>query len=91
MSSISLGLRERGINIINIGLVTSPLLYFAAKKIDSKSGIMITGSHNPKNYNGFKVVINDSPISGIELLSFTHQNISNATTIGQELKSNKFN
>ena len=85
MSSISLGLRERGINIINVGLVTSPLLYFAAKKIDSKSGVMITGSHNPKNYNGFKVVINDSPISGIELLSFTHQNISNAAILGQEL------
>jgi len=84
MSSLSVGLKKRGINIINVGLVTSPLLYFAAKNIDSKSGVMITGSHNPKNYNGFKVVINDCPISGLELLSFTHQNISNAATFGQE-------
>ena len=84
MISLSAGLRKRGINIINVGLVTSPLLYFAAKNIDSKSGVMITGSHNPKNYNGFKVVIDDSPISGLELLSFTHQNIPNPATLGQE-------
>jgi phosphomannomutase / phosphoglucomutase len=84
MSSISLGLRERGINILNVGLVTSPLLYFAAKNIDSKSGVMITGSHNPKNYNGFKVVVNDSPISGIELFNFTHQNIPNSVILGKE-------
>ena len=62
MNNLSSSLKERGINIVNIGLVTSPLLYFAAKKLDSKSGVMITGSHNPKNYNGFKVVINDAPI-----------------------------
>ena len=61
------GLIESGINVDNIGLVTSPLLYFAAKKSTSKSGIMITGSHNPKNYNGIKMVINDSPISGTEI------------------------
>jgi phosphomannomutase / phosphoglucomutase len=84
MSSLSVGLRKRGINIINVGLVTSPLLYFAAKNIDSKSGVMITGSHNPKNYNGFKVVIDDSPISGLELLRFTHQNILNVTILGKE-------
>ena len=65
---LSKQLRLLGINIVNIGLVTSPLLYFAAKKLKSKPGVMITGSHNPKNYNGFKIVINDSPVSGIEML-----------------------
>ena len=45
-----------GINVENIGLVTTPLLYYAAKKSKSKSGVMITGSHNPKNYNGIKPV-----------------------------------
>ena len=85
MSSLSACLLERGINIINIGLVTSPLLYFAAKKIDSKSGVMITGSHNPKNYNGFKVVINDAPISGLELLNFINEELPNAEIVGQEI------
>ena len=44
---LSRELKSYGINVLNIGTVTSPLLYFAAKKIKSKSGIMITGSHNP--------------------------------------------
>ena len=57
-----------GINVKNIGLVTSPMLYFAAKKEISKSGIIITGSHNPKNYNGIKMVIDDKPVSGSQIL-----------------------
>jgi phosphomannomutase/phosphoglucomutase len=65
---LSKELQSLGINIVNVGIVTSPLLYFAAKKLTSKSGVMITGSHNPKNYNGFKIVINDLPVSGIEML-----------------------
>lgn len=60
-------LNQRGINTIDIGLVTSPLLYFAAKNTPHKSGVMITGSHNPKNHNGFKTVINDKPVAGEEL------------------------
>jgi len=63
------GLVDSGINVNNIGLVTSPMLYFAAKKEKSKSGIIITGSHNPKNYNGIKMVINDNSVSGLEILS----------------------
>ncbi len=63
-----------GINVVNIGLVTTPLLYFAAKKNESKSGVMITGSHNPKNYNGIKLLINDKPISGFEIYKLIHQN-----------------
>ena len=52
---LSRELQSLGINIVNVGVVTSPLLYFAAKKLNSKSGVMITGSHNPKNYNGLKL------------------------------------
>ena len=68
LKSLSKELQLNGINIVNVGVVTSPLLYFAAKKLSSKSGVMITGSHNPKEYNGFKIVINDLPISGIDIL-----------------------
>ena len=88
MHSLSLGLRARGIDIVNVGLVTSPLLYFAAKKINSKSGVMITGSHNPKNDNGFKIVINDSPISGLELLNFIDEKIPDSVKSGQEVHQN---
>jgi phosphomannomutase/phosphoglucomutase len=62
------GIAQYGIDVNNIGLATSPMLYFAAKKEDSKSGVMITGSHNPKNYNGVKMVINDNSVSGNEIL-----------------------
>ena len=67
LNSLSNSLSSYGINVINIGLVSTPLLYFAAKKNKHKSGIMITGSHNPKNYNGVKMVINDNPVSGSEI------------------------
>ena len=69
LRTLSSELQSLGINVLNIGIVTSPLLYFAAKKIKSKSGIMITGSHNPKNYNGFKIVINDLQVSGKEIFN----------------------
>tara|TARA_Y100001936_G_scaffold171199_1_gene167515 strand:- start:1767 stop:3140 length:1374 start_codon:yes stop_codon:yes gene_type:complete len=85
LKSLSKELQSLGINVLNIGIVTSPLLYFAAKKIKSKSGIMITGSHNPKNYNGFKVVINDSPISGLEILNLISVKFSDFKHLGKEI------
>jgi phosphomannomutase/phosphoglucomutase len=60
-------LSKNGIDVINTGMATTPLLYFAAKKSKCKSGVMITGSHNPKNYNGIKIIINDKPVSGTEI------------------------
>ena len=67
MNALENSLVNNGINIENIGIVTSPLLYYAAKKHSSKSGIMVTGSHNPKEYNGIKMIINDEPVSGKEI------------------------
>lgn len=49
------GLLETGINVIDLGLVTTPMYYYAKKKLKIKNGIMITASHNPKEYNGFKI------------------------------------
>jgi len=84
LAALSKELRSFGINIINVGLVTSPLLYFAAKKLSSKSGVMITGSHNPKNYNGFKIVINDLPVSGTEMLNLISNKITHSKGSGSE-------
>ena len=67
MNALENSLINNGINVENIGIVTSPLLYYAAKKHSSKSGIMVTGSHNPKEYNGIKMIINDEPVSGKEI------------------------
>lgn len=53
--SLIYGLTESGINVINLGVVTTPMLNFACHKLSNPYGIMITASHNPKNDNGFKV------------------------------------
>jgi phosphomannomutase/phosphoglucomutase len=74
LSELSQTLSLFGIKVINLGLVTSPLLYFAAKKNKFKSGVMITGSHNPKEYNGIKLVIDDKPISGSDILELIENN-----------------
>lgn len=49
------GILETGIDVINLGLVTTPMYYFAKYHLEIYSGIMITASHNPKEYNGFKM------------------------------------
>lgn len=53
------GLRESGINVIDLGLVTTPMYYYALIKYNIPSGIMITASHNPKDDNGFKMAYNE--------------------------------
>jgi phosphomannomutase len=60
------GLVEVGIEVIDVGCVTTPLLYFAANTL-CESGIQVTGSHNPKNYNGFKMVMGGRAIYGDEI------------------------
>ncbi len=51
------GLTDSGCDVIDIGMVPTPVLYFAANYFDTRSGIMITGSHNPPDYNGIKMVL----------------------------------
>jgi phosphomannomutase len=60
------GLVEAGIEVIDVGRVTTPLLYFAANTL-CESGIQVTGSHNPKDYNGFKMVMGGRAIYGDEI------------------------
>ena len=51
------GILSSGIDVIDIGQATTPMLYFAAIHWGIYSGIMVTGSHNPADYNGFKLVL----------------------------------
>ena len=89
LKCLSSELQNLGLNVINVGLVTSPLLYYAAKKLSSKSGVMITGSHNPKNYNGLKIVINDSPVSGLEIFDLISiSDFSKMDSSGEVIKTN---
>jgi phosphomannomutase len=60
------GLIASGVDVIDVGMVTTPMLYFAANTL-CKSGIQVTGSHNPKDYNGFKMVMAGRAIYGDEI------------------------
>jgi len=51
------GLKATGRDVKDIGQVPTPVLYFAAQYLGTNSGVMVTGSHNPKDYNGFKIVL----------------------------------
>ncbi|WP_218185983.1 phosphomannomutase/phosphoglucomutase [Pseudomonas sp. ML96] len=51
------GLLDCGCNVTDVGMVPTPVLYFATNVLEGKSGVMLTGSHNPPDYNGFKIVI----------------------------------
>ena len=51
------GLRAAGVNVIDVGRVATPMLYFAAQHFNTQSGVMLTGSHNPPDYNGLKIVL----------------------------------
>ena len=55
--SLARGLTEGGIDVTDIGVVPTPLLYYATYALDTGTGIMITGSHNPPEYNGLKMVL----------------------------------
>lgn len=62
-SQLLSGLLETGLDVIDIGLVPTPLLYFATQHLDCRSGVMVTGSHNPASDNGIKVVLDRETIA----------------------------
>lgn len=62
-TALAQGLQNSGRNVIDIGMVPTPVLYFATHFLESNTGIMITGSHNPPEYNGLKMVVNGETLS----------------------------
>ena len=61
------GLVSTGLAVIRIGMGPTPMLYFAANVLNTHGGIMVTGSHNPADYNGFKMVMNNQPFFGEDI------------------------
>ncbi len=66
-SALAEGIRASGANIIDIGLVTTPMTYFAAQHLDTQCSVMVTGSHNPPDYNGLKMVIAGDTLAGDDI------------------------
>ena len=77
------GILASGANVIDLGMVPTPVLYYACKTLDARSGVMLTGSHNPSNHNGLKIVINGVTLAqeGIQKL---RQNIESGNLANGE-------
>lgn len=58
------GVQQSGIDVIDVGMVPTPVLYFAATTLAEGTGVMLTGSHNPPQYNGFKLMLGGETLSG---------------------------
>jgi len=71
--ALSEGLIASGRDVLDIGMVPTPVLYFATHFLGSKTGVMITGSHNPPDYNGLKIVINGAALSGEAISALKHR------------------
>ena len=61
------GLTEGGLDVVRIGMGPSPMLYFATHTLGVGGGIQVTGSHNPADYNGFKMLLNGRSVYGEEI------------------------
>ena len=63
LKALSDGLAATGLEVVDVGAVPTPVLYFATYQLRTHSGVMVTGSHNPPDYNGFKIVLADETLA----------------------------
>jgi phosphomannomutase / phosphoglucomutase len=75
-TALATGIRKSGIGVIDIGRVTTPMVYFAAHHLKTGSGVAVTGSHNPPDYNGLKMVLGGETLAG-EAVQRLRQRIEN--------------
>jgi phosphomannomutase len=66
-AALTRGLNEGGVDVVNVGMGPTPMLYYAEATLEVDGGIQITGSHNPANYNGFKMVLQHRPFFGEDI------------------------
>lgn len=91
MAGLTEGLLSVGVNVIDLGVVATPMVYFGTNITiegqQAKSGIMITGSHNPPDYNGFKMVLGGSAIYGEQIQALRERIIAKNFASGQGTRS----
>jgi phosphomannomutase/phosphoglucomutase len=67
IAALSEGIRAAGVDVIDVGMVVTPMTYFAAQHLGTACSVMVTGSHNPPDYNGLKMVIDATTLSGDDI------------------------
>ena len=63
-AALASGIRRSGIDVVDVGRVATPMLYFATHHLQTHSGVMVTGSHNPPEYNGLKMMLGGETLAG---------------------------
>jgi phosphomannomutase / phosphoglucomutase len=63
-AALARGIQSTGVDVIDVGMVATPMLYFAAYHLGTHSGVVVTGSHNPPEYNGLKVMLGGDTLAG---------------------------
>jgi phosphomannomutase/phosphoglucomutase len=74
ITALAQGLQSAGVDVIDLGVVATPMVYYGTHVLGAQSGIMVTGSHNPPDYNGFKMVLAGEAIHG-EAITSLYQRI----------------
>jgi phosphomannomutase/phosphoglucomutase len=82
-AALAMGLQATGINVIDLGVVATPMVYFGTNILGAASGIMVTGSHNPPDYNGFKMVLAGEAIYGDTILALYDRIVAKDFAIGE--------
>jgi phosphomannomutase/phosphoglucomutase len=82
-ASLIEGLRETGCAVIDLGVAPTPMLYFATRFGGDASGVMVTGSHNPAAYNGFKIVIGGISLAGERIAAVRQRILEGRFAIGE--------
>ena len=77
------GLIDSGITVLDLGAVTTPMMYYATHITDIDSGLMVTGSHNPANYNGLKMVLAGSTLAEQEIQDLYRLTVEKTCISGQ--------
>ena len=88
-SALQAGLLASGVNVINLGAITTGMLYYACHELGSSNGVMITGSHKPSDINGLRIVINRQPLMQEQLMALYHRIQRQDFTSGQGLVEEK--
>ena len=76
------GIRATGAHVVDVGMVTTPMSYFAAQHLETQCSVMVTGSHNPPDYNGLKMVIDGDTLSGDDIQALKQRIESGALRAG---------
>ncbi|SFU34780.1 phosphomannomutase [Nitrosomonas eutropha] len=83
VQALTNGIRKSGIDVIDVGMVATPVLYYAAHELCNYSGVMVTGSHNPPEYNGLKIVLGGETLAAETIQSLRLRIEQNNLTHGQ--------